>query len=312
MAQTLVEQDGLPPALAGERVRVASSAGELNMYVAGDGPPLLLIHSINAAASAAEVRPLHDYYRRTHRVFSLDLPGYGFSDRGDRPYTPRLMTDAIVDATAAIRAACGAERIDALALSLSSEYLARAAAEHRSAWRSIALVSPTGFKSGAKRRRPASSNLGISFLYRLLRGPGWGRWVFDQLTRPKVIRYFLQRTWGSKRIDEELWRYDVLTVKPAGAEFAPLRFLSGYLFSGDIHDVYEAIAVPVWMSHGVRGDFTDYRGTRIVEGRANWRFTTFSTGALPHFEVPDEFCAEYDRFLAAAGEVKADGLAAGG
>ena len=48
------------------------------------GPPLLLVHSVNAAASAAEVRPLHEHYRATRTVLSLDLPGYGFSDRSDR------------------------------------------------------------------------------------------------------------------------------------------------------------------------------------------------------------------------------------
>ena len=56
--------------------------------------------------------------------------------------------------------------------------------------------------------------------------------------------------------------------------------------------------MPVWMSHGVRGDFTDYRGKGIVEGRPNWRFDVFPTGALPYFEVPEDFAAAFDRFLA--------------
>jgi hypothetical protein len=83
-----------------------------------------------------------------------------------------------------------------------------------------------------------------------------------------------------------------------GAEFAPLCFLSASLFSADIHTVYEQLAMPVWMSHGVRGDFTDYRGKTIVQGRANWRFSVFQTGALPYFEVPAEFCSAFDSFLA--------------
>jgi hypothetical protein len=61
---------------------------------------------------------------------------------------------------------------------------------------------------------------------------------------------------------------------------------------------YVAGAVPVWMSHGVRGDFTDYRRIALVKARANWRFSVFPTGALPHFEVLDRFCAEFDRMLA--------------
>ena len=37
----------------------------LACYVAGTGPPMLLIHSVNAAASAAEVRPLFEHFRAT-------------------------------------------------------------------------------------------------------------------------------------------------------------------------------------------------------------------------------------------------------
>jgi hypothetical protein len=62
---------------------------------------------------------------------------------------------------------------------------------------------------------------------RITRGPGWVGWLFTQLTRPAVIRYFLQRTWGSRVIDETLWAYDVQSTRAPGAEHAPLAFLSG-------------------------------------------------------------------------------------
>lgn len=289
----------LPAAASGERFEFASAAGRLSAYVAGGGPPLLLIHSINASASAAEMRPLHEHYRATRTVFSVDLPGYGFSDRSDRDYTPRLMTDAVHAVTQRIRERCGPAPFDALALSLSCEYLARAAAEAPDRYRSVALVSPTGFRGLRPWRGVPGSTRGQPWLYNALRGPGgrWGGAVFRALTKPGVIRYFLQRTWGSKQIDEVLWAYDVQTTQAPGAQHAPLHFLSANLFSADIHTVYERLAMPVWMSHGVRGDFTDYRGKVIVETRPNWRFSVFPTGALPYFEVPEEFCAACDQFL---------------
>ena len=287
----------LAPALPGDRIEIASAAGRLTLYAAGEGAPLLLIHSINAAASAAEVRPLQAHYRSTRRVYCLDLPGFGLSERGDRHYSPRLMTDAVLAAAAEVRQQSGGAAVDALALSLSSEFLARAAAEAPHLFRSLALVSPTGFSGRRTLRRPPGTTLYKPWLYRTLRGPGWGGAVFRTLTRPSVIRYFLRRTWGSDQIDEALWRYDVQTARQPGAEFAPLLFLSGELFSGDMHMLYESLALPVWMSHGVRGDFTDYRAQSIVENRPNWRFTVYPTGALPHFELPGPFCADYDTLL---------------
>jgi pimeloyl-ACP methyl ester carboxylesterase len=290
----------LPPPVSGERVAFDSAAGPLVAWVAGQGPPLLLVHSVNAAASAAEVRPLHEHYRATRTVVSLDLPGFGASDRSDRAYTPRLMTDAVLAAVDLIGRRGGAVPIDALAVSLGCEFLARAAVERPAAFRSLALVSPTGFRGTGRWRAAPGRTRAVPGLLPLLRGPGnlWGGALFRALTRPGVIRYFLRRTWGADAIDEELWRYDVLTTRAPGAEFAPLAFLSAGLFSADIHTLYETLTQPVWMTHGTRGDFTDYRAKAIVEGRPNWRITVIDGGALPFFEDLAGFCRAYDGFLA--------------
>ena len=288
----------IPSAVPGQRLRLNGAAGPLHVYVAGDGPPLLLVHSVNAAASAAEVRPLHEHFAATRTVWSPDLPGYGFSDRSDRAYSPRLMTDALHDVLAAIRQRHGDAPVDALALSLSCEFLARAAVEQPAHLRRLALVSPTGFMGTTARRGPRGSTRAVPGLLRALRGPGWGGALFRGLTRPGVIRYFLQRTWGAKDIDETLWAYDVLITRAPGAEHAPLHFLGGHLFSADIHTVYEALSQPVWVTHGVRGDFTDYRGLQIVSNRPNWHVDVLPTGALPHFEVPARFNALADAFFA--------------
>ena len=287
----------LPAALSGERFEFASSAGRLSCYVDGAGPPLLLIHSVNAAGSAAEVRPLYEHYRTQRTVFALDLPGFGFSERTDRLYTPRIMTDAVLAVVEEIRTRCGSSPLDALAVSLGCEFLARAAAEEPELFRTLALVSPTGFSGNRDLRGPAGSTLEMPWLRAILRGPGWGGALFRALTRPGVIRYFLRRTWGADDIDEVLWQYDVLVTRQPGSEFAPLCFLSGQLFSRDIQTVYSSLTLPVWMSHGVRGDFTDYRAASIVADRGNWRIDTFQTGALCYFEIPQVFCAAYSHFL---------------
>jgi pimeloyl-ACP methyl ester carboxylesterase len=291
----------LPPALTGDLLHLGQGGPVLRGYLAGSGPPLLLVHSVNAAAAAAEVRPLHERYRATHTVLSVDLPGFGTSDRSDRSYDPRLMTDAVLAAAAELAARTGNGPVDALAASLSCEFLARAASEHPASFRRIALVSPTGLRGGQLRDGPPGSVVGPPWILRLVRGPGWGRPLFRALTRPAVIRYFLQRTWGSKVIDETLWRYAIETTRQPGAEHAPLHFLSAQLFSRDVHRLYRALTQPVWMSHGTRGDFTDYRGKQCVDGHANWSFDVFPTGALPYFEVPDAFFARLDAFLAGAG-----------
>jgi pimeloyl-ACP methyl ester carboxylesterase len=207
------------------------------------------------------------------------------------------MTDALHAVATQIRRRCGPGPIDALAVSLGCEFLARAAVEQPARWGRIGLVSPTGLKGGNPRRGPPGSTRDMPLLHRALSVPLWSQALFSGLTRPAVVRYFLEKTFGGKRIDETMWAYAVQTARQPGARHAPLQFLSGGLFSADILNVYEAIKQPVWMSHGVRGDFTDYRGQTLLAGRPNWRFSEFDTGALPYFERPAEFFAACDAFL---------------
>jgi len=313
----------LPHALPGERRELASRAGRLSYYASTStgaptspvatrstqatspgephaAPPVLLLHSMNAAGSAYEVRPLYERLRGERAVYALDFPGFGFSERSEREYVPRLMTDAVHAVVAELRAAHGGAPVDALALSLSCEFLARAAVERPTDYRTLALVSPTGFSGATRGDGPPGAHRGIRPLHAVLAARPWARALFGALTRPGTIRYFLQRTYGSKRIDEDLLAYDVLTTHQPGAEHAPLYFVSAFLFSQDALRLYATLPHPVWMTHGVRGDFTDYRRAKDFASRPNWRIDVYDTGALPHFERADEFGRAYRAFLEAA------------
>lgn len=305
MSPSLPSTPLLPLALPAERSDLPSPIGRLSLYHApptrgaGLQPPLLLVHSVNAAASAAEVAPLFAHYRQTRAVYALELPGFGFSDRSDRAYTPRLMTDALHAALAHIRAAHGGVAVDVLAVSLAAEFAARAAVEAPQCIRRLALVSPTGFRGSRLRHGPPGSTLGQGWLYRFFTWKPWRESIFRTLTRPGVVRYFLQRTWGAKLIDEDLWRYCVLTARQPGASNAPFYFVSAFLFSADVNTLYESLECPVWVSMATRGDFTDYRLSHTVQGRANWQLQRVEGGALPYFEDLGAFTRMLDPFWAA-------------
>ena len=290
----------LPPALSAQRRDIESPAGRISIYSAGpqgaasELPPLLLVHSINAAASAAEVEPLFTHYRQKRPVYAIELPGFGFSDRSARPYTPRLMTDALHAVLAIIQSENGGKVADVLAVSLSSEFAARAKYEAPQSIRRLALVSPTGFSRTKRRYGPAGGTLGLPWLYRLLTLSFWRQGIFNNLTRPSVIRYFLKGAWGTENIDETFWRYCLLTSRQPGAANAPFYFVSAFLFSTDINHLYESLEDPIWVSMATRGDFTDYRGRHTVEDKPNWQFHAVEGGALPFFEDLNRFTKKLD------------------
>jgi pimeloyl-ACP methyl ester carboxylesterase len=292
----------LPQAFNAELHDLSGDAGRIAVYAGGSGPPVLLVHSINALASAAEVRPLFEALCQDHSVYALDLPGYGLSDRLPRVYTVDDMCDAIRQVAQWVAQRHPGQPLQAMAVSLSSEFVARVAQQMPDLFAALALVSPTGFRGGKSLRQPAGSTLFMAGFDRFLRrpGPGWGRFLFRQLSRPSVVRYFLCRTWGSQQIDETLWAYAVRTAHVPNAEQAPLSFLSGGLFSADMHNVYESLRLPVWVVHGTRGDFTDYRALDLVRDRPNWQVMVMQAGAMPYFEDIDTFMTAYRAFEASA------------
>lgn len=298
----LTRRHRLPPALYGRRRVIDTKAGRVSVYGTEEarGRPLLLIHSVNAAANAYEIRPLYEHYRKSRPVYALDLPGFGFSERSERLYTPRLMTDAIHAVAASIQDRHGGKPIDAIALSLSCEYLARAALERPEDYHTLGLISPTGFDERLSGDGPDQSHRGNRVARAFASFPLWGRPLFDALVSRPSMRFFLEKTWGSKDIDEGLFEYDQLSAHQPGAEHAPFCFLSGYLFPNDVSRVYERLRLPVWALHGRRGDFVDYRRIGEVANRPNWTIHRLSTGAFPHFEDRAAVVQLYDGFLARA------------
>lgn len=295
----------LPAPVSGQRHELGSAVGRLTYYSAGPDsagklPPLLLVHSINAAASAYEIKPLYEHYRESRTVYALELPGFGHSERGPREYSVRMMTDAILVMVREIQDVHGHGPIDALAVSLSSEFLARAVTEMPLAFRSAALISPTGFSVINSKKKWRDGTRAMPWLHAIFEFPLWSERFFRLLTSRAGIRFFLKKTWGSPNIDEGLAEYDYLTTHQSGAQHAPYYFVSGYLFSENMIRIYHSLTLPVWMVHGVRGDFVDYTKKSVVQDRANWTIEVFPTGAMPHFEAKAAFVRAYDAFLAGA------------
>jgi pimeloyl-ACP methyl ester carboxylesterase len=287
----------LPSPLPATQREIIGAAGGLALYEAGSGTPVLLIHSVNAAASAYEVRPLFERLSATHRVFAIDLPGYGRSPRTDRRYDIALFTAAIEDALDAIGESCGDAPVDLIAVSLSCEFAARAAVNRPQRLRTLTLVTPTGLdrRSAALDGAPGQSRE-VPGVHRVLTWPLWSQALFNLLSSGPSVRYFLRRTWGSSDIDAGLAEYCVASARQPGARFAPLSFLCFRLFAADVRSLYSKLQMPVWVPHATRGDFRDFSSADFLRSRPNWRFQPFESGALVYFEMPDAFVTAWRRF----------------
>jgi pimeloyl-ACP methyl ester carboxylesterase len=268
----------LPSALDAERKHFLSKTGGLVSYYADNhtsGRPLVLIHSINAAASAYEMRPLFNHYRETRPVYALDLPGFGFSERSDRPYSPALYAAALLDflMTQVRRPA------DVVALSLSGEFAARAALEQPDAFNSLTLISPTGFSE-------RQQQIGMSdFFARLASAPLLAQAFYDLLVTRRSIHYFLQQSFV-EAVFPALADYSYAAAHQPGARYVPLQFLSGRLFTHYVREqIYEVLKIPVLVIYD-RDPYTRFDNLEpFVMAHANWYSSRITpTRGLPHFE----------------------------
>lgn len=289
----------LPPAVEGAVSELDFQAHRLRLYQDGSGAPLLLLHSINAAASVYEVRPIFHHMARHRQVFALDLPGFGGSSRLRDDYTIEFYTRAVIAAAEHVRLIAGSGPIAVLGLSLTCEFIARAALARPDLFAQLIFVTPTGFEHGAQKRRAGGAQgRAIPGLEAALTVGLWRDALYKALVSRPSIRFFLKRTFGSSDVDPGLIDYAHASAHQPDAAFAPLAFASGKLFSGDVRTLYEALRLPVWLAHGTKGAFADFAQAGWVEQRENWRRSAFDTGAFPHFQAPEHFFAELESVLA--------------
>ncbi len=291
----------LPPAIDAERERFkGENTGFLSVYVdksadsADKLPPLVLIHSINAAGSSYEMQPIFRAYRDQRDVYALDLPGFGCSERADRVYSPELYKDAILALLDRI-----GEPADVIALSLGCEFAARAALECPEAFHSLALISPSGFTSREQKRASQSaSDKGTSDTFlRLFSVPLWSQAFYDLLATPQSIHFFLKQSFEGA-VDPGLENYGYLTSHQPGARFAPLYFVSGKLFSPDIRAaVYAKLSLPVLVLYD-RDAFVRFDTLPdFVDTHENWRAVRIEpTKGLPQFEKLADVTQALDEF----------------
>ncbi len=257
-----------------------SNSSLLSYYAKTDASarPLVLLHSINAAANAYEVRPLFEYYHRERPVYALDLPGFGFSGRTNREYSVDLYVAAIQDFLTNIVG----EPADVVALSLSSEFAAIAAQQSPDLFHSLTLISPTGLSS------VQTINTNNDGIYRFLSNPIWSQLVYDLIVTKASLSATLAQHF-SAQIDAGLLDYHHRSSHQPGARYAPIRFVSGALFTPDIlENTYKSLTIPAMVIYDTDPNVDFERLPDLLESNINWRARRIlNTQGFPHFERLD-------------------------
>jgi len=223
--------------------RYAWKYGDIAYTAIGQGPPLVLFHSINAGASSFEWRMNARPLARHFRVYVPDLLGYGLSDRPGLRYSARTFVELVTDFT---REVVG-ERATVVALSLTAAFVIQAAYEHPELFARLILVEPTGVGD----RLARTPNLFDHATALVLNTPVLNTAIFNIIVSRWGLRAFLrgQAYYDRARASDDVIDYDYLTSHQPGATYVPRAFLSGQL-NINIAEPFARLSQPVLLIWG--------------------------------------------------------------
>jgi pimeloyl-ACP methyl ester carboxylesterase len=248
----------------------------------GSGPPILLVHGIHAAAWSYEWHDNTDDLARGNTVYTINLLGFGRSDRPAIRYSARLYISLISDFVHQVIA----EPCVLVATSLSGAYAIVLGARDPQRFPAIALIAPTGLV-----RLNKTSGIGGEAGRLAVEAPIVGTAMFNSLVSRRSIRNWLERTYSDDTIvTNDLVDIYYWTSHQRGARHAPAAFISGNL-NIDVRQAMRRLTQPtllVWGEEGSIAPVEEFRGFRSVKPDIELAVLT-PAGDLPHDERPADF-----------------------
>ena len=285
----------LAPAIDSDTGSMEVMEGRARFYRRdGTGIPLVLLHSINAAASSYEMKPIFDHLaKETQRpIYALDWLGFGRSDRPPVRYSRsvyerqlrRFLSEHVH------------QPADLIALSTAAEYTAEVARSLPYLVHRLVLISPTGLSNKAATaswRRAlvsASSSVGAFEIF------------YYRLTRPQILRRFYEhQVFLGSEVPQNLVQYASETTLVVGAHHAPRYFIQGDLDRGGGMSLYQDLRVPTLVLAPEEDSNLVQRFDMLGDlEQRNPEFIHIErvpSGLMPQWEVPYHCFDAIDRFL---------------
>ncbi len=283
----------LPNLIGGEEGSYVWDGHRVAFTRRGQGPAVLLVHGIHAAAWSYEWRHNVDALARDHTVYTLDLLGFGRSERPSIRYSARLYVSLLLDF---VRDVVGGP-CALVGSSLGAAFVVAVAARDARRFPAVVLVSPVGVTRLSSPPTPANDAT-----HALLRSPFAGEALFNALVTKPSLTFFLRQTYADDRkltgeVLDAYWR----SAHQRGARYAAAAFI-GMQLNLNVREAARRLEQPVLIAWGEqakevpKAELEEYR--ELVPRAEVALFDP--CGSLPHDERAAEWNARALAFLGRA------------
>lgn len=266
--------------------------GKIHYTKKGKGSPILLIHDALPGSSGYEWHKIEKKLSTEHTVYTIDLLGYGRSEKPGMTYTNFVYVQIITDFIKKVIQ----EKTDVIASGFSSSFVIMACHNEKECFNKIMLVNPPSLAK--LNQTPTNKDKLLKFFLEI---PVFGTLVYHMIvSRESTKNLFIEKLYYDPfHIDE-----DVLDAYYEGAH-------KGNLYAKSAYASFAAKFMNINICHGLKSiDNSIY----IVEGEAEInRVSTIKeyqeanpsieiatlkkTKHLPHIEDPEHFLEQVGIFF---------------
>lgn len=266
--------------------------GKIHYTKKGKGTPILLIHDTLPGSSGYEWRKIQKELSSEHTVYTIDLLGYGSSEKPGLTYTNFMYVQMITDF---IKNIIG-EKTDIIASGFSGSFVIMACHNEKDYFNKIMLVNPTSLSK--LNQMPTHKD---KLLKLFLEIPVFGTLVYHMIVSRESIRdLFIEKLYYDPfHIDE-----DVLDAYYEGAH-------KGGFYAKSAYASFATKYMNINICHGLKsidnsiyivGGETEINGSSIIKGYQEINPSIESavlkgTKHYPHIESPEYFLEQVGIFF---------------
>ncbi len=266
--------------------------GKIRYQKKGSGSPLLLVHDLTAGSSNYEYHRLINNLTERHEIYSVDLLGYGLSDKPSMTYTNNLYEQMICDFVKNIIG----KKTSVIVTGESVPFIIMACHNNPEIFNKIICINPQSLY--LQNQIPSKQTNLLKLLFEM---PVLGTFVYHILTNKYTIeKIFKEEYFCHPEEVKERYIYNYLEAAHYGnynAKYSFASYLGKYMNMNIVHELKEINNSILIIGGKEEEDIETTVDNYKYYNPAIEEVYIPETKHLPQLEAPDDVLEQIDMFL---------------